>query len=351
MEELYHDCFKIDKSNAISMIKGVNINGQNVHQSIWLDVKNKKFPKLLTLNKRETRFPLSRIGKSLSSDNIVIDYKYVVVLDTEYFVRNDISLWERICSNGLFNIWEPEAPLKRFNEAKSDPTSYRIQLVRVFEIHNAFRDEDVIPAGRQYHHLVCSSKTVYIKKPIISNEEFKRIKNLLAISVKDFLVKPSVPHFDTTTIQIAENTMHCAKIKYKDFGDAPDDDPNQLQNFAKRVRQGQPRFRENLLKAYGNKCAVTGHGPEQVLEAVHIIPHASSGVNKIDNGLLLRSDLHYLFDSDLIRIHPQSFKIQVDTSLLNTPYAKLHGARLRERTNGSQVAVQYLQQRWDKKKD
>jgi hypothetical protein len=134
---------------------------------------------------------------------------------------------------------------------------------------------------------------------------------------------------------------------YKDFGDAPNDNPEELQNFAARVRRGQIKFRENLLKAYGGKCAISGHGPKEVLEAVHIAPHAKTGINELDNGLLLRCDLHSLFDAQLLHINPTGLTIVIDRSLKNTPYWNFNGKPLRAKVNGSYIRTEYLQQRWD----
>ena len=44
---------------------------------------------------------------------------------------------------------------------------------------------------------------------------------------------------------------------YADFGEAPDDDPNELRTFASKVRRGQPQFRDKLIRLYRSKCAIT----------------------------------------------------------------------------------------------
>ena len=62
------------------------------------------------------------------------------------------------------------------------------------------------------------------------------------------------------------------------------------------LRQGQPQFRKSLLTAYRSRCAITGTAVESVLEAAHIWPHKGEQTNEVWNGLLLRADLHTLFD-------------------------------------------------------
>lgn len=136
------------------------------------------------------------------------------------------------------------------------------------------------------------------------------------------------------------------KPVYRDFGEAPDDDPARLAQFARRVRRGQARFRQNLLELYGRRCAISGWGPESVLEAAHIRLHAHTGLNQSENGILLRSDLHSLFDDGLLKIDPSTFTVVLHPSLANTPYWSLNGAPLRPRLNGSEPSREYLRQRW-----
>jgi len=142
-----------------------------------------------------------------------------------------------------------------------------------------------------------------------------------------------------------ENERTDQRISFKDFGDAPNDDPTELQKFAKRVRRGQKAFRDNLLNAYGSKCSITGEGPEEALEAVHIVPHAESGINELDNGLLMRADLHHLFDDGLLSINSETRNIELDDRLQNTSYWQFNGTELRLRSNGTQISSKYLRQR------
>lgn len=70
------------------------------------------------------------------------------------------------------------------------------------------------------------------------------------------------------------------------------------------ARPQQQGFRSRVLKAADYSCAICGVEVPEVLEAAHIVPVASSGTDKTDNGLCLRSDLHSLFDSGHLRIKP-----------------------------------------------
>lgn len=72
------------------------------------------------------------------------------------------------------------------------------------------------------------------------------------------------------------------------------------------LRRGQPKFREALLSAYRRRCAVTQCGAEPVLEAAHIRPFRGDRTNTVRNGILLRSDIHLLFDERLLTVDVES---------------------------------------------
>jgi hypothetical protein len=69
-------------------------------------------------------------------------------------------------------------------------------------------------------------------------------------------------------------------------------------------RLGQGSFRVIVTDAYGRCCAATGERVLPVLEAAHIKPYSQGGEHRVDNGLLLRSDLHTLFDQGYVSVTP-----------------------------------------------
>ena len=94
------------------------------------------------------------------------------------------------------------------------------------------------------------------------------------------------------------------------------------------VRRGQGAFRKVLIKAYQGACAVTGCTTEDVLEAAHIIPYLGAHTNRPDNGLLLRADVHTLFDLGRLWVDAD-LRVYVADELRQTDYGKLHGRTLR----------------------
>jgi hypothetical protein len=95
------------------------------------------------------------------------------------------------------------------------------------------------------------------------------------------------------------------------------------------ARQGQPEFRRRLMAAYDGRCSISGWDVPDSLEAAHIMRYLGPQSNDLSNGLLLRADLHMLFDLGLITIDAESYEIIVDPSLRGTQAQQLHGSRLR----------------------
>ena len=90
------------------------------------------------------------------------------------------------------------------------------------------------------------------------------------------------------------------------FGAAPRLAPYRLgqSSFAKAV----------VLDTFHRRCAVSGTHIPPVLQAAHIRPVTSGGEHRLDNGLLLRSDIHTLFDRGYVGVDPQ-FRLRVSPRL------------------------------------
>ncbi|WP_327038641.1 HNH endonuclease [Micromonospora maris] len=70
-------------------------------------------------------------------------------------------------------------------------------------------------------------------------------------------------------------------------------------------RLGQQSFKAVVLGAYGRRCAITGNKVQPVLQAAHIRPLPLGGEHRLDNGLLLKSDVHILFDRGYLGVDPK----------------------------------------------
>jgi putative restriction endonuclease len=69
-----------------------------------------------------------------------------------------------------------------------------------------------------------------------------------------------------------------------------------------RPRRGQGAFRVSVTSAYQHRCAVTGERTLPILDAAHIRPYEEGGEHDVANGLLLRTDIHRLFDKGYVTI-------------------------------------------------
>jgi hypothetical protein len=111
---------------------------------------------------------------------------------------------------------------------------------------------------------------------------------------------------------------------------APRDDEDRRQIFARRVRRGQSRFRKALLTLYSNQCAFTGVREDRVLEACHVLSHAETGNNQLDNGLILRADIHTLFDLGLATVANDGITVRLDTMRVTDPeFTRLNNVQQR----------------------
>ena len=103
--------------------------------------------------------------------------------------------------------------------------------------------------------------------------------------------------------------------------------------YLAKARLGQGAFRVLVTESYQRRCAVTGERTLPVLEAAHIKPFVKSGPNLVSNGLLLRSDLHILFDRGYITV-TDKMNVEVSRRIKEEfengrDYYAMHGKLLR----------------------
>lgn len=99
-----------------------------------------------------------------------------------------------------------------------------------------------------------------------------------------------------------------------------------------KPRLGQGGFRIMVLDEYSRRCAITGEKTLPVLEAAHIQPYSEKGPHKVSNGILMRSDLHTLFDNGYLTL-TKEFHVEVSKRIREEfsngrEYYALHGKRL-----------------------
>lgn len=186
---------KIERENALAMSKGYHENSDLLYVSVYAsgedavalrnDFDNRKgyVPKVLSYRtSQEPNYPISSVGRSMGvsdySRPFSLPYKYVAIVDRIFFVQEDFifnidlhaDLWREFCKNGIFDIWEPDAPFNRwegnFDLARSGKKvikSPQILLLRIFEL-----DKPIMVKHRKtYTDTVMPGEDVYLKRPII----------------------------------------------------------------------------------------------------------------------------------------------------------------------------------------
>lgn len=102
------------------------------------------------------------------------------------------------------------------------------------------------------------------------------------------------------------------------------------------VRIGQPAFRAELVRRYGAVCAFSGPAPSEALEACHLYSYAEVGRHDVEGGLLLRRDLHRLFDHGMLAVTGDGVIDVVDSLRPYELYSGLHGQPLKVPTTARQ---------------
>lgn len=106
------------------------------------------------------------------------------------------------------------------------------------------------------------------------------------------------------------------------------DSDSQVKRVLREIaaRRGQSKFRKQLLGLYGAACAITHWDSEITLEAAHIVPVAKNGTSDVTNGILLRADIHTLFDLHCLSIDPECWEVRMAPFMQKTKYSELQGS-------------------------
>lgn len=131
-----------------------------------------------------------------------------------------------------------------------------------------------------------------------------------------------------------------------------EDDRRLLVERQIRERRGQGVFRNSLRNRYGDRCLITCCKVLAVLEAAHISPYRGEKDNHPENGLLLRTDIHTLFDLDLLGIEPTTLRVELHPEVAKE-YGELAGRSLacaeENRPSLEALRLRYEQFKWRKR--
>ncbi|MBA4092235.1 MAG: hypothetical protein C0494_16820 [Sphingobium sp.] len=144
---------------------------------------------------------------------------------------------------------------------------------------------------------------------------------------------------------------HVRRLAPEEIGTEGNGSANSIIEERRRVlreislRRGQARFRKRLIDRYGARCQISGCEFPGLVEAAHVSPYARSSDNSETNGLLLRSDLHTLFDLGLLGIDPVTLEVAIHQDAKLAGYDLFDGRKLSvNATSGPGRAA--LKERW-----
>lgn len=198
---------------------------------------------------------------------------------------------------------------------------------------------DLLGGGPQGYYRVADSRMENIDRLFDSFDDFveQRLMRSSVVDVSDLLSTGSghpaalvQKHEQPKEPSIEDKLKELAKLTKNDS----EFNPENLDDARERVlrsivtRRGQPDFRRKLLLAYGEKCAVTGYDSTAALEAAHIIPYKGERTNDVTNGLLLRSDIHTLFDCGKVAVDTKTMTIVLADDLQKSRYRYLAGKKV-----------------------
>jgi len=161
---------------------------------------------------------------------------------------------------------------------------------------------------------------------VIQQQDVGRYKILGLAYVTDY--NPRTGYFFLTGTSVSNLPLGLEPGAVSESSDV-ESDTRKYQETRLAIRQGQAKFRSDLLLAYGEKCAATDYDVPEGLEAAHIRPYRGSHTNENRNGILLRSDIHNLFDYGIVGVDPDTMRIILNQRARGSKYAALHGQNLR----------------------
>lgn len=292
------------------------------------------------------------VDRAWESENVI---KRKVNLDIDWLIlaaSDEITLYIDLQTGELL-------PHSNYNDTDLDPEELELsdRYLQIPDFSNGSRDMEEFIESVKDITLRLELEDAFYKG---GKGRFRRVKNIAGDEwesfEKELIIKRLMKWLESKNIElITENEFNPAQVEDSNsilnnnqkqeiiaestavdkLVDSIDNfDPEEIQDARKKIttsitlRQGQPQFRQQLLVAYNSRCAISEIDVEQALEAAHIFPYLGSETNHPSNGLLLRADLHTLFDLNLITIDPEEMAVLIAPSLDGTYYEEFKGKKI-----------------------
>ncbi len=203
--------------------------------------------------------------------------------------------------------------------------------------YSAYIPKSGKPSNRRYNEDMMNNLrdgvpvAVFVKYPGIGYINY----GLAYIERYDALTKMFTLHGPVSAE--ANNTDFCSIVPYDQLSpeeqqifrdaDAGDERKRVLAEQVRREKQG--KFRQALLDAYSGSCAVTDVDVPEALQAAHIDPYRGKNSQIVTNGMLLRADIHLLYDAHLLTVLPEKNVIRTSKKLSRSIYGQFDGSKIR----------------------
>lgn len=267
---------------------------------------------------------------------------YVLLVD-KYHIKGSASI-ERIDSQD--NIKKkryrcPECNTQEHSSRKTISPKYRCRNKHEFDVPD---EEDIIVTQFKAHY--ASTFISYPPKVSVKNLEGYYIKRNKYYSIQQ--AELSFITGITKDLVLEKKDIAIVSISLPKIPYQPSITDSRSYKIVKSsIRPTQDRFRSNLMKIYGTRCMLTGCEVSAALEASHICPYKGEQDNHMENGILLRRDIHALYDADLIGIEPNQLRVTISNTLKGSSYQKYDGSYLLIPESKLRPSVKALSVRWN----
>ncbi|WP_300449811.1 HNH endonuclease [uncultured Helicobacter sp.] len=330
--ELFFDSFKHFKHNLSNLI------GVELPTLCQLGVE--RYLNLISTNYKSKYPDMRKIG--LIEYNKPSDYSFSLTLEAENFMKNPLLTQNIYDENDLragrknIDSLPPAFLISFFNESHLI-NSYQYEILKL--VLSYYDTADLIRPYLALLNFIRHYKIQHLSYEILQNILAHTKENVLLMrydenafinldsSLQNELRRPIsyIYNFLQTALVVDSDCNIIVDFNFVDrlqveMNNIVFAQPTPSQNNSRPARE-QRIFRENVLKAYDYKCAITGQSifvdNRVLLEAAHIIPYRDGGSFAISNGIALSYEMHKMFDNGLFGFvydENQNLRIRVSCS-------------------------------------
>ncbi|MDM1376700.1 HNH endonuclease [Myroides marinus] len=285
------------------------------------------------LDKDKSNTVIDSYGDSLTEyynyDNLVANSQNIT--DNDYAIIIDKKKILGFAKIGNIDQYSGAKIMRRCPECESGSIEQRKKKKPRYRCNNKHEFDEPIEEEKQVKKYSASFSTfipignyndslIQLKPFYVNNYNGNMSMQLLAKKALDLFegLEDSLNNIKNTVVTPTMSYTKDIENPYFVVGD--DERETVLKEI--KARRGQQAFRKSLLELYNSTCVITGCKIVDILEAAHINPFRGEKDNHQSNGLLLRADIHTLFDLDLISIDPDNFKVVISEKLKGSEYDK-----------------------------